>query len=110
MVGKKSSWEGAPKKCKSMHPSQKVAEESKKINWSISNAPEIKYVSHLCFNSKHTDATLRVPKRAQLKDITLTTQCFIFVLFLFCRYYNKFFRIILQIKSLLVLIINYLKI
>ena len=32
----------------------------KKINWSISNAPEFKRVSHLCFNSKHADATFSV--------------------------------------------------
>ena len=44
-----------------------------------------------------------------LKDITLTTQCFIFILFFFCRYYNKYFVISLQNKSSLVLTIIYSK-
>ena len=64
-------------------PAKKWRRSPKKINLSISNAPEINYVSHLCFNSKHADATLSVTKCAQLKEITLTTPCFIFVLFLF---------------------------
>ena len=38
---------------------KKVAEESKKkINLLISDAPEMKWVSCLCFHSDHTDATL----------------------------------------------------
>ena len=64
-------------------PQPKSGGKVQRKNLSISNAPEIKYVSHLCFNSKHADATLSVTKCAQLKEIILTTPCFIFVLFLF---------------------------
>ena len=60
MIRKKSSWEGAPKKCASIHTSKKWQRSPKHINLSISNAPEIKWISHLCFNSEHADATLSV--------------------------------------------------
>ena len=56
---KKVILRGRALKCESIHPSQKVAEEFEK-KLSISNAPEIKWVSHLCFNSKHANATLSV--------------------------------------------------
>ena len=102
------SSEGAPPKMCVHSFSKKVADESKKDKLLISEKPEIKRVSYLCFHSEHTDATLIVTLCAQLKDITLTTQSFIFVLFI-CRHYNKYYVMSLQIKSSLVLIINYSK-
>ena len=36
----------------------------KKINLLISDAPEIKWVSYLCFHSEHTDASLNVTQCA----------------------------------------------
>ena len=56
---KKISWEGAPKKCASIHPWKKWRRSPIKINLLISDAPEIKWVSCLCFHSEHTDATLK---------------------------------------------------
>ena len=73
-----------PKKMCDDSFSKKAAEESKKGNLLIFEAPEIKRVSYLCFHGEHTDATV------------------------ICCYY-KFFIISLQIKSSLVLIITYSK-
>ena len=57
MVEKKPSWEGAPKNCASV-TLEKSGGGVQKINWLISDAPEIKWVS-LFFPSEHTDATLK---------------------------------------------------
>ena len=56
---KKISWEGAPKKFASIHPWKKWRRSPIKINFLVSDAPEIKWVSCLCFHSEHTDATLK---------------------------------------------------
>ena len=48
-----------PKNCASIHPRKKWRRSPKKINLLISDAPEIKRVSCLCFPSEHTDATLK---------------------------------------------------
>ena len=73
-----------PKKMCDDSFSKKAAEESKKGNLLIFEAPKIKRVSYLCFHSEHTDATV------------------------ICCYY-KYFIISLQIKSSLVLVITYCK-
>ena len=54
------SWEGAPKKRVSIHREKSGGGVQKKIKLLISDAPEIKWVSYLCFHSEHTDASLNV--------------------------------------------------
>ena len=104
IVEKKAILRGRAQNMCVHHPWKKWRRSPKKINWFPTHLKLNELVCVFQANTlmRHSNVT----QCAWFKDITLTTQCFIFVLFIFCLYYNKYFVISLQIKSWLVLIIS----